>query len=84
MSYYVKHSAFYHARIPLDKVLAIYYGLTQVSMRYRPNTLISISIEVSSTSCLASAALIIGNVLRSTFLLVIFGFPPPPLPLIPI
>ena len=58
MSYYVKNSACYHARTPIDKVLAINHGLTQVK-RYRPNTLFSISIEVSSTPCLASTAVII-------------------------
>lgn len=33
MSYYVKNSACYHARTPIDKVLAINHGLTQVSTR---------------------------------------------------
>ena len=58
MSYYVKNSACYHVRTPIDKVLAIIHGLIQVK-RYRPNRLFSISIEVSSTPCLASTAIII-------------------------
>ena len=55
MSYYVKNSACYHARTPIVKVLAINHGLTQVGIR----GIFSISIEVSSTPCLASTALII-------------------------
>ena len=33
MSYYVKNSACYHARTPIDKVVAINHGLTQLSIR---------------------------------------------------
>ena len=58
MSYYVKNSACYHVRTPIDKVLTIIHGLIQVK-RYRPNRLFSISIEVSSTPSLASTTIII-------------------------
>lgn len=84
MSYYVKYSACYHARTPIDKVLAINHGLTQVSIRgiarihslaFRQKFRVLLVWRLLQLSSLAY--------LRSTFLLVIFWISsptPPPFP----